>query len=337
MIHDIMKADKAVGSSIKLEKIPGAVMQIGHGGSIDFVKSYGHAEIIPKRRLMTENTLFDLASLTKVTAVWPGIIRLLAERKIKLDTAMNRLLDISSLPAGIGGITIHQLLTHTAGFVPFMDTAGTTREERIRSLLTQPLMYEPGTQCVYSDLGFICLGEIIAGYSGLPLQEASKQIFLSLGMRDTGYLPDKALSFASTEVVSSITTCATVHDERAQQLGGVAGHAGVFSTVRDLGIFCSSFLSSQRHPLFMTDWVDQSFIRQTPLSDIRGLGWVIYADNERGRLIGHTGFTGTSLLFCPETSAYCVLLANRIHPSRDNPFIAELRREVAQAVFGQEL
>lgn len=337
MIHDIMKADKAVASCISLEKIPGAVMQIGHGGYVDFVKAYGHAQIIPERRLMTESTLFDLASLTKVTAVWPGIIRLLSEQKIKLDTTVSLMLDVSDLPADIGGITLHQLLTHTAGFVPFMDTAGETREERILSLFTQALMYRPGTQCVYSDLSFICLGEIIAQFSGVTLDEASGQLFSSLGMRDTGYLPDKTKSFASTEVVSGITTCATVHDERAQQLGGVAGHAGVFSTARDLGIFCSSILSLCRHPLFNTQWVDQSFVRQTPLADNRGLGWVIYADNERGRLIGHTGFTGTSLLFCPDTAAYCVLLTNRIHPSRDNPFIAELRREVALAVFGQEV
>ncbi|HEY5522656.1 MAG TPA: serine hydrolase domain-containing protein, partial [Desulfuromonadaceae bacterium] len=195
MIHDIMKANKAVESCINLEKIPGAVMQIGHGDSIDFVQAYGYAEIIPNRRLMTENTLFDLASVTKVTAVWPGIIRLLNERKIKLETTVNCMLNISNLPADIGGITLHQLLTHTAGFVPFMDTVGETREERILSLLTQTLMYKPGTQFVYSDLSFICLGEIIAQYSGVPLHEASKQIFSSLGMRDTGYLPDKSMSF----------------------------------------------------------------------------------------------------------------------------------------------
>ena len=337
MLHDVMKSNKAIESFVSSGKIPGAVMQIGHGDSIDFVHAYGYAEIMPERRLMTENTLFDLASVTKVTAVWPSIVRLLNERRIKLENTLNSMLDISSLPVDTSSITLHQLLTHTAGFFPFIDTVGDTREERILSLLKQPLMYKPGTQCVYSDLSFICLGEIISHYSGVPLDEASKQIFLSLSMRDTGYLPDKSMSFASTEVVNGMTTCGTVHDERAQQLGGVAGHAGVFSTARDLGIFCSSILSPGRHPLFMTEWVDQSFIRQTPLSNIRGLGWVIYADNERGRLIGHTGFTGTSLLFCPETAAYCVLLTNRIHPSRDNQFIAELRREVALAVFGQEL
>ncbi len=337
MTPDLKKANEAVTSFTNSGKIPGAVMQIGHGGSVDFIRAYGYAEITPQRRLMTENTLFDLASLTKVTAVWPGIIRLLDERKIKLETKLCCMLDIGRLPAATGAVTLHQLLTHTAGFVPFMDTVGETREERILSLLTHQLMYEPGTQCVYSDLSFICLGEIIARYSGVSLDEASKQVFASLGMHDTGYLPDRSMPFASTEVMGGVTTCGTVHDERAQQLGGVAGHAGVFSTARDLGIYCASILSVPRHPLFNTQWVDQSYIRQTPLSGIRGLGWLIYADNERGRLIGHTGFTGTGLFFCPETAAYCVLLTNRVHPSRENQSIADLRHEVALAVFGQEL
>jgi CubicO group peptidase (beta-lactamase class C family) len=135
MIPDIMKANKAVESFVSSGKIPGAVMQIGHGSSIDFVQAYGYAEIIPERRLMTENTLFDLASVTKVTAVWPSIVRLLNERRIKLENTLNSMLDISSLPVDTGSITLHQLLTHTAGFFPFIDTVGKTREERILSLL----------------------------------------------------------------------------------------------------------------------------------------------------------------------------------------------------------
>jgi len=337
MIHDIMLAESLVGACVEQGNISGAVMQVGHGNTVDFQKAYGYAQIVPDRHLMTENTRFDLASVTKITACWPSVVLLLDSGTLTLDSVLSEMLEESNLPKASRRITLRHLLTHTAGFVPFHDTEGLTRVERIRSLLALPLQSEPGTQSVYSDLSFICLGEIISRYMGTQLDQAARKIFISLGMHDTCFTPGRDLPFASTEVVNGVTTCGTVHDERAQQLDGVAGHAGLFSTAADLGLFCSAITSIPRHPLFRSPWVDSSFKLQTPLDGLRGLAWVIYSNAPKKRIVGHSGFTGTSVMLSPDTGAWFVLLSNRIHPSRENQAFAELRKMVALALFGQEV
>ncbi len=336
MVHDIKLADDLVGACIERGEIPGAVLRVGHGNTVDFHRAYGYAQVVPDRRPMTEDTLFDLASVTKVAACWPSIVLLLESGTITPDSSLRDMLADRDLPEAAGRITLHQLLTHTAGFVPFHDTEGATRADRVSSLLALPLQSAPGTQSVYSDLSFICLGEIVARYAGAPLDEAAHRVFASLGMRDTCFRPRRDLPFASTEVVGGVTTCGTVHDERAQQLDGVAGHAGLFSTAADLGLFCAALASVPRHPLFLSPWVDRSFERQTPLDRLRGLAWVIYSDAPKGRVAGHSGFTGTSVTLSPDTGAWSVLLTNRVHPSRENQAFAELRKKVASALFGQE-
>lgn len=334
MLHDVLAADRAVRAYVEDGRIPGAVLLIAHGGQVDFLSSHGAAQWVPHRVEMTADTLFDMASLTKVMAVWPLMILLLSEEQVTLRTMLGTLLKDWPLPRDVQDITLMQLLTHTAGFMPFADTTGNTREQRVLSLLTMPLQSEPGRSSTYSDFSFIALGEALAARLGKPLDEAAAQVFASLGMENTLYRPDPMQAFAATEVVNGVTTWGTVHDERAQQLGGVAGHAGLFSTAMDVHRFVRAFLDTPRHPLFQTDWVDKSFLNHVTIAPDYGLGWAIRGRGRHGRIVGHTGFTGTSVHFCPRTGAQCILLTNRVHPTRENTYIADLRREVLTAVFG---
>lgn len=334
MLHDVLAAWRAVHTYVDDGRIPGAVLLIGHADRVDFLSACGAAQLVPSYRAMTADTMFDMASLTKVMAVWPLMIRLLDTGDITLRTTLGTLMPDWPLPADIAEITILQLVTHTAGFIPFADTQGNTREQRLLSLLTLPLAREPGQKCTYSDFSFIALGEALSKKTGQPLDEAAAAVFASLGMENTLYRPDPTQAFAATEVVNGVTTCGTVHDERAQQLGGVAGHAGLFSTAMDVQRFLGAFLSSPRHPLFQNDWVDKSFINHVTIAPDYGLGWAIRGRSDKGRIVGHTGFTGTSVHFCPRTKAFCILLTNRVHPSRDAMHIAALRRDVLTAVFG---
>lgn len=335
MLHDIDEADRLVRASCELEQIPGAVLQIGHGDTVDFCRAYGFAQVVPERIPMREDTLFDLASLTKVTAVLPQVLLLLEEGKLTLSDTLEELLLQRALRADMRGITVLQLLTHTAGLVPFADTQGRTRTERIQSLLDQPLSFLPGQQCVYSDLSFILLGEIVAALRQTHLAQAAGKVLMALGMRDTMYCPPAGRAFAATEVINGQALApGVVHDERARQLDGVAGHAGLFSTAADMGRFCAAFLSVPRHPLLRGEWVDKSFMSHSAAAPERGLGWMLFGLGAQGKVVGHTGFTGTSIHLCPRSGAYCVLLTNRVHPSRENAHIMPLRRGVAQAVFG---
>ena len=336
MLHDIRTAERAVRAYIEDERIPGAVLLVGHGDQVDYLSAFGAAQWVPHRIEMKEDTLFDMASLTKVMAVWPLVVVLLQEGRITLHTTLGALLPDWPLPNEVADITLLQLLTHTAGFIPFADTQGNTREQRILSLLTMPLACEPGSKCTYSDFSFIALGEAMAAGMGEPLDEAAARVFMALGMDNTLYRPDPMQAFAATEVVNGVTTIGTVHDERAQQLGGVAGHAGLFSTAMDVHRFAAAFLATPRHPLFQNEWVDKSFRNHLAIAPDYAIGWAIRGRSaSSGRIVGHTGFTGTSLHFSPRTGAHVVLLTNRVHPTRENMHIADLRREVLNAIFGR--
>ncbi len=334
MLHDVLAAGRAVHAYVEDGRIPGAVLLAGHGGQVDYMGSWGAAQWVPHHVDMTRDTMFDMASLTKVMAVWPLLIIGLSEGQVTLRSTLGEMLPDWPLSQEVAGITIMQLLTHTAGFIPFADTTGNTREERVLSLLNMPLANEPGRVCTYSDFSFIALGEALSSVLGKPLDAAAGEVFAALGMENTLYRPDPMQAFAATEVVNGVTTWGTVHDERAQQLGGVAGHAGLFSTAMDVHRFVSAFLDTPRHPLFQTDWVDKSFYSHAAMAPDYSLGWAIRGRSSHGRIVGHTGFTGTSVHFCPRTQAHCVLLTNRVHPTRENTHIAALRREVLTAVFG---
>lgn len=324
--------------AVQTEKIPGAVVSVGRGSEIFALEAFGNAVAVPYREPMTKETLFDIASLSKLTGVWAGIVRLLADGRLTLDTRLSDAIGRKIHPA-LESVTVFHLLTHTAGLVPFYDTFefGDTRDQRIDGLLNLAPETVVGERVVYSDLSFIFLGEILARYAGKPLEEAASDVWRALGMNDTCFNPPPSAYCAATEIRpgETLPVRGRVHDERSEQLGGVAGHAGVFSTAGDLSRFCAALLPPCPSPLFDPEWVKRSFTNQTKhLQSDRGLGWVVYFDRPEGNIVGHTGFTGTSLWLDSASGLYVVLLTNRVHPTRANDNLYAIRKKGFETVFG---
>ena len=337
--------DEQVRIAVEEEKIPGAVLLAGRNGETMLHKAYGYAQLQPTREPMTLDTSFDIASLTKLTGTWPAIMRLLQSGRYTLDTKLPDMLDRPMHPQ-LREVTLWNLLTHTAGFVPDMwpDRFGATRLDRIDGLLSLEPIKPRNGQVLYSDLSFIFLGEIIAQAYGKPQNEVAREIFDELGMPSTGYLPPRGTYCAATEFRANRPTGmefpvrGSVHDETCEMLGGVAGHAGVFSTAADLGRFCAAIIPDHCHPMFEKEWLIKAFTNQTAfLGENRCLGWIAYHERPEGNIVGHTGFTGTSMWIDTVSGDYVVLLTNRVHPTRKNSALAPIRREGFRTVFGVEI
>lgn len=303
---------------------------------------------------VTPDTIYDCASLTKVIVTLPLLLILLDQGKVRLEDRV-----ASYLPgfnrADKSGMTLRHLLSHTSGFVASYDfyTQPWSPEEMLDFLAKEPLAYEPGMQCIYSDVGFILLGEIISRLFEAPLdQTAKKNLFDPLGMHDSRFrpAPDQRPRIAATEF-STMTESywhGIVHDENARAMGGVSGHAGLFATAGDLLEYGRMWLDSVstarstpgRTTLFSRATALQAVTTQTlplPLTN-RGLGWVLKGDTAdvsgplfSQRAFGHTGFTGTSLYLDPLQSLAVVLLTNRVHYGRDKN-ITQLRADFHHAV-----
>ncbi len=330
-----------VRQNVECGKIPGAVLLAGQRGDIWLHEAYGAAQLIPERDDMRKETCFDIASLSKLTGTWPAIMLLLQSGRLTLETKMPDMLDRPMHPA-LREVTLWNLLTHTAGFIPDMwpDIFGPTRQERIDGLLSLQPIKPRGSQVLYSDLSFIFLGEIIQQAYGKPHQQVAREIFDALNMLSTGYLPPQDRHFAATEIRprTDLPRRGRVHDETCEMLGGVAGHAGVFSTSEDLGRFCAAIIPDRCHPLFDADWLRRAYANQTAhLGENRCLSWIAYGQRPQGNIIGHTGFTGTSLWIDTVSGDYVVLLTNRVHPTRANDHIIPLRREGFKMIFGREI
>lgn len=326
--------------SVAEEKFPGAVLLVGRRGKTLFHEAWGRAQLDPEPLPMTRDTLFDIASLTKLTGTWPGILLLLQEGRISLEDTLSDLLHHQKMHPDLRYVTVKHLLTHTAGLIPSRhpESFGKTRKERIDGLFLLPPEKPLGAQVLYSDLSFIFLGEILADAMGERQDYVAAEIFNALGMKHTGYLPPKNAYCAATEVVDGRTIRGWVHDEAAHQLGGVAGHAGVFSTAADLGAFCANILPDSHHPAFQEEWLRLSYQNHTAhLQENRALGWIAYHEKPGGNIVGHTGFTGTSIWMDTETGDYVILLTNRVHPTRANSQLFPVRREAFSLAFGVEL
>lgn len=326
---------EVVKKAVDQEKFPGAAYLAGGPRGVELYEARGCAQWLPFKRPMRRETLFDIASLSKLTGVWPGIMRLLSEGRLSLASTLGGSLSLPMNDA-LRGITIESLLTHTAGLTPFMNTSGSTRRERIMSLLALPPERSMGEKVVYSDLSFIFLGEILAEKRGAPLEAAAASFFSELGMTRTGYNPPAYEDFAATEIRAGrvVPQVGCVHDERATQLGGVAGHAGVFSSAWDLGLFCAQIAVPAACRALDPKWVALSYQNRTEaIGGDRGLGWVVYSQSDSGNLVGHTGFTGTSIWMDTGTGEYAVLLTNRVHPTRANDALFAVRTEARAALF----
>ncbi len=345
----LSRIDEVVTESIAKKECPGAVVLVGRHGMIVFRKAYGHRAVLPTLEPMTLDTVFDLASLTKVVATTTSVMALVESGKIRLADRVAKF--IPEFVSGGGErdqVTIEHLLTHRAGLTPDDPMAlytGTPKEIFERKY-RQPLASPPGARFVYSDVGYEVLGELVRRVSSLPLEEFARQrVFVPLGMKDTEFRPGGVgrvpLSrIAPTEKINGIVRRGEVHDPRAYALGGVAGHAGLFSTADDLARFCGAMLAGGGGVLSPATVAAMTRPRFFGDENLRGLGWDVATSfsSVRGDLFplgsyGHSGWTGTSMWLDPATDTFVILLTNRNHPDESGNVIA-LRGKVATLVAG---
>lgn len=337
------KLDDAIMTAIKDNQLPGAVLVVGHPGRILHRKAYGARALEPRREAMTLDTIFDAASLTKVVATTSSVMKLFEEGKIRLNDRVTQYLP--EFQGGTSDITVRHLLTHFSGLRPDVDLKPewSGYETGVKLALIDKPVAEPGQRFIYSDINYILLGEIVRVVSGKPLDVyAREKIFVPLGMRNTTFNPPAALRprIAPTEIVDGKPLRGTVHDPTTRFMGGVAGHAGLFSTAADLRRFAEMMLGKGARAgvrIFSPLTVRKFTEPQTPPHQtiLRGFGYDIDSpfSANRGELFpigsyGHTGFTGTSLWIDPVTRTYVILLANSVHPKL-RPAITPLRGKVA--------
>jgi len=321
--------DAAIESAIASNKCPGGVLWLEHDG-VAYHKAYGHRALVPGRETMTEDTIFDMASLTKVLATTPAVMLLVERGQVKLDAPVR-----TYLPEFTGDdrelVTVRELMTHTSGLPPDLETrtAWSGYETAIKMACAEKLQSKPGTVFKYSDINFILLGEIVQRVSKLPLPVfVQREIYGPLKMTDTGFLPPQSElpRIAPTEVVDGKPWRGIVHDPTARRMGGVAGHAGLFSTASDLAVYARMMLNLGELDgvrIFKPETVKLMTSVQTPPGiPARGLGWDIDSpySGPRGDLFpvgsyGHTGWTGGSLWIDPFSKTFVIFLSNRNHPT----------------------
>lgn len=341
-------ADRAIEAAIAGGKLPGAVLLVGRGDEIVYRKAYGNRSVQPEPAPMAPDTIFDMASVSKVVGCATSVM-LLAERgQICLGDRVSTYIP-EFAANGKDYITVEQLLLHRSGLVPdnsLKDYTASPAESMQRIYALAPVT-EPGTAFAYSDVGYIVLGELVRRVDGRPLDQfAREEIFLPLGMKDTGYnLPAELKSrCAPTEQRNGQWITGEVHDPRAYALGGVAGHAGLFSTVDDMARWCRMILSfgTLDGKRVLGDTTVREMMRQRVLADGSGsraygfdvnTGYSQPRGNffEPGSTFGHTGFTGTCMWLDPKHKAFFVLLTNAVHPNGKGS-VLDLRRRVANVV-----
>lgn len=320
---------------------PGAVVVVGRGDQTLYEKAFGFRATVPAEEPMTVDTVFDLASLTKVVATTTAVMTLIEDGRLRLNDTV-----ASHIPGferyGKSGIQIRHLMTHVSGLRPDVDLHPWTGYDAAIELAKDEVpTAAPGDTFVYSDINFFLLGDIVQRITGQTLDAYLKaRVFGPLGMTDTGFLPAKTLlpRIAPTERCAdqdawpckrpdAMPLRGVVHDPTARRMGGIAGHAGLFSTARDLKIFARMLLGRGRvgtTRVLSAASVDAMTRPQTPpgMTAVRGLGWDIdttYSSNRgdlfpAGTSYGHTGFTGTSLWIDPGSNSYVIFLSSRLHP-----------------------
>lgn len=349
------RIDELVRDAIAARATPGAVVVIGRGDQTLYEKAFGSRATVPAEEPMTLDTVFDLASLTKVVATTTAVMTLVDEGRIRLNDPV-----FAYEPGferyGKAGITIRHLMTHVSGLRPDVDLYPWTGYDAAIELAKDEVPTSaPGDVFVYSDINFFLLGDIVQRITGQSLDGYLKaRVFGPLGMTETGYLPAKTLlpRIAPTErcAEQDAWPCrrpdapplrGVVHDPTARRMGGIAGHAGLFSSARDLKLFARMLLGKGRlgtTRILSTASVTTMTSPQTPpgMTSVRGLGWDIDTtfSGNRGDLYpvgtsyGHTGFTGTSLWIDPTSNSYVIFLSNRLHPDGTGD-VGGLRNRVA--------
>jgi uncharacterized protein YbbC (DUF1343 family)/CubicO group peptidase (beta-lactamase class C family) len=341
-----------VQAAIQAKKIPGAVVLIGYEGQVVYRKAFGERSLVPERRPMAVDTIFDMASMTKVMATTTAVMQLVEQGKIELSAPVSDYWP-EFKQNGKELVTIRELMTHYSGLPPDLELkpAWTGYDTAMQMIVAAQLDVPPGTRYIYSDINFETLGEIVRRVSGEPLDVyCAEHIFKPLGMKDTLFKPPAALRnrIAPTQYEhgsSGPVLWGVVHDPTSRFMGGVAGHAGLFSTADDVSMFAQMLLNDGTYNgmrILSPLSIEKMTTPQTPPGKmvLRGLGWDIgspFASN-RGELFdvgsfGHTGYTGTSLWIDPVTKTYIILLTNRVHPNNKGE-VGGLRTALSTLVAG---
>lgn len=322
---------------VELEHIPGAVIQVAHKSEVILEEAVGNRAVFPEKLPMHVHTVFDLASLTKVVATLPAILKLMDEGEIRLDDRVEQFLPQFS-QNGKEKITIRHLLTHTSGLRahrPF-HAKKLTAEQILEEIYADEREVPIGSKVIYSDLGLITLYKIVEVITGEEFSSFLKRkIFDPLNMTETAFNPTFPVDrYAVTEYSEDLEDYrrGIVHDENTASMGGISGHAGLFSTVQDLGKFAEMIENGglyQGTRIISEIGLLRSQENYTPQdSEYRGLGWILKSptlsscgDYFSESSFGHTGFTGTSIWFDPEVDLRVILLTNRVHLGRQNQII----------------
>src|SRR6266404_1221747 len=360
----LQPAFDVIEKAISEKAFPGATLAVGYRGKVS-VHAFGKLSYDAKAAAANPNTMYDIASLTKVVATTTLVAKLVEGDfavPLDLDAKIERY-----LPEWAGGpnaewrnrVTVRHLLTHTSGLPAFKEYWRTTnsrvtaerstgKQDTLARIFAEPLEYEPGTKEIYSDLGIILMAEIVERLTGRTLNDLAKSaIFSPLGMKDTMYRPPKKLwpQIAPTEIDNQLRhrlVQGEVHDENAFAIGGVSGHAGIFSTAPDLAAFCQMLLNGgvYAHQRILRRATIAQFTTPQQLSGgTRTLGWAVPTEGGSsghyfsGHSFGHTGFTGTSIWIDPDRQLFVVLLTNRVHPTRENIKIQQVRPALHDAVM----
>ena len=342
--------DDAVNAAIQRNELPGAVVLVLHQDKVVYRKAFGKRSLVPEHTLMTEDTVFDLASLTKPIATALSIMLLIEDGKLSVKDPIAK-----HLPAfarkETETITIAQLLTHIGGFIADNKIGDFQmgKDKAWQNLFALNPVAPPGSKFTYSDVSFMLLGKIVEQASGTPLDEFTrKRIYEPLGMKETGFRPQGELKkrCAPTQEREGRWMIGEVHDPRAYLLGGVAGHAGLFSTADDLAIFARMMLNQGKHQgkAFLRPETVQLMTAPRKVAapkggGLRTYGWDMatsYSANRgtvfpKGVSYGHTGFTGTSIWLDPRSQTAVIVLSNRVHPDGKGN-VTKLRGQVATIV-----
>ena len=343
-VAKLSELDDEINEAIADGKCPGGVLWFDHKGATHR-RTYGNRALLPAVEPMTEETIFDLASLTKVVATAPAILKLIEAGKIDLDAAVT-----NYLPEFVGGqkeaITVRNLLTHTSGLRPGLgrrpEWSGVA--QAVEFACGEKLRAPTGTKFIYSDINYILLGEIVHRVSGRDLHQFTRaEIYAPLGMKDTGFLPPERVHdrVAPTEKLSNGNILrGTVHDPTSRRMGGIAGHAGLFSTAADLARYARMLLNHGKLDgirIFSDESIRLMTQLQSPpeVKEARGIGWDIDTaySGPRGQLFpggsyGHTGWTGTSIWIDPHSESFVIFLSNRNHPT-ENGSVVQLRKRIS--------
>jgi len=365
--------DQIVEAEIAARQLPGAVVLVGRQGRVAWHRAYGNRALEPAPEAMTPDTIFDLASLTKVVATATSVMILVDRGLVRLGDPVSRYIPEFG-EMGKRAITVEQLLTHRSGLIADNEVRDfeSGPAKALENIWRLAPVAAPGSRMIYSDVGYIVLGELIRRIGGKPVDQfADENIFKPLGMASTGFNPlvrfgasvrsriaptEKRGGSRRVESTGEVTggeerwMRGEVHDPRAWLLGGVAGHAGLFSGADDLAIYCQMILNGgeYRGQRVLSPLAVRRMTEGRPSGGngtdgaVRGLGWDIFSgfSSNRGDLFpvgsfGHTGFTGTSLWLDPASQTFVVFLSNRVHPKLDGQKPADvgsLRGRVASVV-----